>query len=263
MYNTTTIPTVIVNNGPTVFHALLSGFIIVMPFFAGIFHLVRRYDEEHRRDGEEDSDEEEKEGGEEKEGQYVEEFNALTDRELTEKDFKELETKMVKETIDTNDDTKKVDIIMSYHKDSESFWYYTNDLKEIAYKTLESVARKFVIEHNCKRLYMQAAPQEEEKQVQCLDKEGACPQEGGLGACPRSVFAKFKKYNTGTKGGLPNYSNDEKTSVEQTNHFRYKGKLYHYEETLKEKERNKDNLPTTLLDYAAYKLMMQTNKKEN
>jgi hypothetical protein len=153
MYNTTTIPTIIVNNGPTIFHALLSGFIIVMPFFAGIFHLVQRYDEEHRRDGDEDSDEEEKKSDEEEE-QYIEEFKALSDRELTDKDFKELETKMVKETIDTNDDTKKVDIIMSYDKNSETFWYYTNDLKEIAYKTLESVARKFVIEHNCKRLYL-------------------------------------------------------------------------------------------------------------
>lgn len=258
MYNTTTIPTVIVNNGPSIFHALLSGFVIVMPFFAGIFHLVRRYDEEHRRDGDQDSDEEEEESDEE-EGQYVEEFKALADRELTDKDFKELETKMVKETIDTTDDTKKVDIIMSYHKDTDTFWYYTNDLKEIAYKTLETVARKFVIEHNCKRLYVQAAPEEQP------DKETTAQTqidtEGGVGACPRSVFAKFKKYNTGTKGGLPNFSSDTKPPTEQGNHFRYKGKLYHYEETLKERE--KDNLPTTLLDYAAYKLLMQANKKEN
>ena len=261
MYNTTTIPTVILNNGPTIFHALLSGFIIVMPFFAGIFHLVRRYDEEHRSDGEEDSDEDEEENDEE-EGQYIEEFKALSDRELTDKDFKELDTKMVKETIDTTDDTKKVDIIMSYHKDSESFWYYTNDLKEIAYKTLESVARKFVIEHNCKRLYVQAQEEQHDKETTAQDEPQSNPQEGGAGGLPpRSVFAKFKKYNTGTKGGLPNFSSDTKPPTEQGNHFRYKGKLYHYEETFKEKD--KDNLPTTLLDYAAYKLLMQANKKEN
>ena len=242
MYNTTTIPTHYhMSVAPQSFFAsVLSGFILIMPFWAGIFYLVRRYDEEHRRDGdsEDESDEEDKEI-DEKEERYIEEFKSLTDRPLSETNLTELLTKNVRETL-TDSDDKNFDIIMTYHNESETFWYYTDNLKEVSYNTLEAVARKFVIEHDCKRLYLQKKEVEDEKKNE--EETVVKP----------SVFAKFKKYNTGTKGGLPNFSSDV---VEQTNHFRYKGKIYHYEETLKENV--KEN--STQLDYMAYKLLMQTN----
>ena len=132
-----------------------------------------------------------------------------------------------------------------------------------------------MIEHNCKRLYLhetqaeqtqdqaeqaqdqaeQAQDQAEQAQAEQTQAQSKC---GGEGVEPpvKSVFAKFKKYNTGVKG--TNYSSDH---VEQTTHFRYKGKLYQYEELLKQKSREKINTIATL-DYAAYKLLMQA-KKEN
>jgi len=269
MYNTTTIPTQYNMSAPhpCIFYSLLSSFLLVMPFWAGIMHIIRRYDIENSKDDEE-SDEDEEEEKEEDE-KYMEELKALPLRDLNETDFTELQTKIVRETLEDSDN-KSFDIVMSYNKDNETFWYYTDNLKEVSYDTLETVARKFVIEHDCKKLYIQKAEpvvaDEEGGGSKEGEQAGETPKEGGSGACraggtppTKSVFAKFKKYNTGTKGGLPNFSND--TTNEQTNHFRYKGKLYHYEETLKGKEN--EHISNTLLDYAAYKLMIQEKSKEN
>ena len=81
---------------------------------------------------------------------------------------------------------------------------------------------------------------------------------------PVSVFAQFKKYNTGGKGSVPNFKAVIDV-VEQTNHFRFKGKLYDYEEIQKrnEAERNVTE-PTKNLDYAAYKkqLLEKTKKTD-
>ena len=254
-YNTTTIPTTITETTPNFLLALLAGFITAAPFWVGIAKMLGKQKEET----------EEEEEVEEEEQKYMEELKALADRELNDTELMELQNKIVRETVESSDDViKNFDIILSYHKETETFWYYTDHLKEVSYDTLEAVARKFVIEYNCKRLYLQPVEAEAEQtqaeaeqaqaqaEPKCVDE--ACAV---VGAKPpvKSVFAKFKKYNTGVKGG--NFSSEP---VEQTNHFRYKGKLYQYEETLKQK--TAENNTTATLDYAAYKLMMQA-KKEN
>ncbi len=256
-YNTTTIPTTITDTTPNFLLALLAGFITAAPFWVGISKMLYREKEET-----------EEEETEEEEQKYMEELKALADRELNDTELTELQNKFVRETVESSDDViKNFDIILSYHKETETFWYYTDHLKEVSYDTLEAVARKFVIEYNCKRLYLQPAEaQAEQGQAEQTQAEQAqaeaepkCVTESCtvVGAKPpvKSVFAKFKKYNTGVKGA--NFSSEP---VEQTNHFRYKGKLYQYEETLKQK--TAENNTTATLDYAAYKLMMQA-KKEN
>ena len=202
----------------------------------------------------------------------------MPDRVLSDQDLTNLQTKIVRETIESTDpELQNFDLLLTYHKESEAFWYFTDHLKEISYQTLESVARKFVIEYQCKRIYLQAseagASEAGASEAQEEPPEGGVgvlppnePSEGGVGVLPpvRSVFAKFKKYNTGTTGGggsVANYSNDLSLTTEQMNHFRYKGKLYQYEELLKQKMAEAKNI-TPLLDYAAYKLLMQA-KKEN
>jgi hypothetical protein len=168
----------------------------------------------------------------------------------------ELAGKQVRETVEGIE--QSFDIILAYNKETETFWYFTDNLKEVSYETLETVARKFVIEHDCKRLYVTpiqtaeqvlvsaaqtgqgqaSAVQEEQKQVQTVQEEQ-----------PSSVFAKFKKYNTTVK-------NNNSQPEEPANRFRYKGKLYQYEESLKN-----ENAVNQTLDYATYKLLMQTIKE--
>lgn len=255
-YNTTTIPTTITDTTSNFLLALLAGFITASPFWVGIARIIYREKEET-----------EEEETEEEEQKYMEELKALSDRELNDTELTEMQTKVVRETVDSSDDAiKNFDIILSYHKETETFWYYTDHLKEVSYDTLEAVARKFVIEHNCKRLYLQQAEPKcvvetciagGDKACAVAGGDKACTVAGGEGAEPpvKSIFAKFKKYNTGVKG-----TNCSSESVEQTNHFRYKGKLYQYEETLK--QRTAENNTTATLNYAAYKLLMQP-KKEN
>ena len=276
-YNTTTIPTTMHTNTftePNFFISMLAGMIASLPFFIGIGFMLYKHQADKNVSDDSDDDEEEKEE------KYMEEFKALADVEIN---FNELKNKMVRETVararetvyreivnSTDENTKSFDIILTYDKDTETFWYYTDILKEVSYDILETVARKFAIEHNCKRLYVQKVEEKEESeeslaQETCMTEPSSDLQCGGVaceagGVQPPCVFAKFKKYNNGTRGigGLPNFS---KEIVEQTNHFRYKGKLYNYEEALKKKAGEEKNINPEL-DYAAYKLLMQA-KKEN
>jgi hypothetical protein len=268
-YNTTTIPTTMYNTIHTFteanfFISMISGMVAILPFWIGIgFMLYNHQADKNISDDSEDGDGEDEE---EKEEKYMEEFKALADFEIN---FSELKNKMVRETIDreivnsTDENIKSFDIILTYDKETETFWYYTDILKEVSYDILETVARKFAIEHNCKRLYVQKAEEKEESdEADKIENGGEACEAGGAEPPvePPSVFAKFKKYNNGTRGigGLPIFN---KEIVEPTNHFRYKGKLYNYEEVLKKKAGEEKNINPEL-DYAAYKLLMQA-KKEN
>ena len=290
-YNTTTIPTTILTAMETTFFSLncLAGLLAIIPVWLGLSSALYWHYAECEQD-----DAEAAEQNEIINAKYWEELKALPDRVLSDQDLTDLQTKIVRETIESTDpELQNFDLLLTYHKESEAFWYFTDHLKEISYQTLESVARKFVIEYQCKRIYLQASeagaseagagaseaqeepPVSQEPDAQEPPEGGVAnavvippnePHEGGVGVLPpvRSVFAKFKKYNTGTTGGggaVANYSNDLSLTTEQMNHFRYKGKLYQYEELLKQKMAEAKNI-TPLLDYAAYKLLMQA-KKEN
>jgi hypothetical protein len=274
-YNTTTIPTTILTAMETTFFSLncLAGLLAIIPVWLGLSSALYWHYAECEQD-----DAEAAEQNEIINAKYWEELKALPDRVLSDQDLTNLQTKIVRETIESTDpELQNFDLLLTYHKESEAFWYFTDHLKEISYQTLESVARKFVIEYQCKRIYLQAseagASEAGASEAQEEPPEGGVgvlppnePSEGGVGVLPpvRSVFAKFKKYNTGTTGGggsVANYSNDLSLTTEQMNHFRYKGKLYQYEELLKQKMAEAKNI-TPLLDYAAYKLLMQA-KKEN
>ena len=147
------------------------------------------------------------------------------------------------------------------------FLYYTNNLKEITYAILETVARKFVVENNCKTIYTVFKPAEatdDETEDTASVSSDEVEDEVKPPLQPPSVFAKFKKYNTGGKGSVPNFKAVIDV-VEQTNHFRFKGKLYDYEDLRKrnETERNETE-PTKTLDYAAYKKqLLEKGKKDD
>jgi hypothetical protein len=192
---------------------------------------------------------------------YNEEYENLKERELDENDFLNLNTRYVKE------ETPGGEVIMSYNKDVDCFSYYTNNLKEITYDILETVARKFVIENDCKTIYnvckkVKAADAADAADVADVANNEVSFDEVVVEEKPLSVFAKFKKYNTGGKGSVPNFKAVIDV-VEQTNHFRFKGKLYDYEEIVKRNEIQQNITETTKnLDYAAYKKQLLENSKK-
>ena len=249
MLNTTTIPTVMPNIVPCVWTSLGYGLFLAMPFIVGIIRKLSIPTDDDD-DSEETEAETEEEEAEEIKNKYLAEYTALADRPT-----EDIEDKMVLET------TEHGDLIMTYDKTTETFWYYTNNLKEVQYPLLEAVARKFVVEHNCKRLYKAVVEEAVAPAEAVAHTEAAAPASAlaeALAPATKSLFATFKKYNTGSKGAAHNFNTRVKV-IEQANHFRYKGKLYHYEETLKEKT---EKTKTPELDYAAYKELL-LNKIKN
>jgi len=236
MFNTTTIPTTPVNNLSVFLNvgAILSLGLLVGASFIEVF--LYRIRERERASSESESESE----SEEYCNNYLEEFEALPLHELSETELKDLNTKFVREFVAEN-----VEVILTFDKNTETFWYYTDKLKNVSYDQLETVARKFAIEHNCKMICLQTPTAE--PVTEPVTEPTAEPI-----IEPPSVFAKFKNYNTGGKGASSNFTSVVKV-VEQMNHFRYRGKLCDYVETQKLAEKSEESI----LDYASYKKLIE------
>lgn len=76
---------------------------------------------------------------------WFEELEDLEDRELTEEELVALKNKTI------SLDTPEGEVLMYYNYDTETFWYYS-DNKNVSNRTLDAVARKYTITHNCKQV---------------------------------------------------------------------------------------------------------------
>jgi hypothetical protein len=260
-FNTTTIPTEYIDNRPSVLSGLCYGLFFIVTFVGGFFQQIYiNYEKDAREtcsssgSSASEADASEAEASEaEAEAEIdasIADFSNLLDRELTEEELSQLQFKIVREP------TAGGEIIMTYHRETESFWYYAEHLKDVHYSMLETVARKFVIEYDCKRIYMQTADVDNIQNEQHVEHVQNIAQEQ-----TKPIFAKFKKYNSGGKGANPNFKSVLKV-IEQTNHFRYKGKLQDYADLIKERAEKEKAKASPILDYAAYRELLMA-KKEN
>jgi hypothetical protein len=95
--------------------------------------------------------------------------------------------------------TPQGDVIMAYDADRQVFCYYC-DKRSVQFKYLESVARKYVVEHGCKRLYIDFR-----KATQATHAVVVKP--------PSSVFAQLKKYSTSTNANKIKMTNATATAT--------------------------------------------------
>lgn len=278
-FNTTTIPTEYHPEGLADFSMFLVRFVVslISGTFLGVtaasFFLNSKTTDENKNEGE-TTDEGEEEGEEEVEGEeegevegegeeyttkYYEEFSRLPERELTSEDLVILQTKILRET------TPGGEVIMSYDKDTETFCYYTNQLKEISYEILDAVAQKFVMTYNCKKLCIDTKAEQtrveerRDERVKARDDKARDDKANPISTAPenKTIFAKFKNYNKNSS--TPEF-NANVLVKERSNHFRYRGKLYEYEEIEMRKEKEKEKEKQEIkIDYTAFKQMMQTN----
>ena len=220
MYNTTTEPTIM--NHITIGQFFLNcigmsslTFVMIKMMYQWIYEWNER---KYVNDDDDEPDE-----NDEFNKKYEDEFKVLKERKLDEVDFLVLSKKWV------NEETPGGNVVMNYDKETECFVYYTDHLKQITYGFLETVARKFVVENDCKIIYIHTKmPVEGDVDVEGEGDVEDKRQESQIDADKKpSVFAKFKKYNTGGKGSAPNFKSNVNV-IEQSNHFRYKGKLYDY-----------------------------------
>jgi hypothetical protein len=255
MFNTTTEPTPIPTSMVAAFFNILS--ILGMSLLIGgsmteLF--LYRLSEIDRRKEEETDETETEEEEEDYSTKYTKAFEALALRELSDEEIQQLNTKMVREEVAPN-----VEVILTFDKETDTFWYYTDKLKDVSYAMLETVARKFAIDYDCKIIFQEDVfYDEEEKAEEQAQKEQAQKEQAQKEPAQKeqaqapSVFAKFKNYNTG-KGAAPNFTSVIKVT-EQMNHFRYRGKLVDYAKPTPTQEEAKT------MDYASYKKLMDEKK---
>lgn len=174
--------------------------------------------------------------------------------------------------------TPQGDVIMTYDVERELFCYYCNK-RTVQFKYLEPVARKYVIEHGCKRLYIDFR-----KEMSKANERASNPTANPAAASPIApppVFAQLKKYSTGNNGNnsnrTPNLSKinefiktkglnvSASTSAsassnvlkEQVTHYLYCGRLDDFVDASESSPINETHDFNIIkpIDYASYKKM--------
>ena len=133
--------------------------------------------------------------------------------------------------------TPQGDVIMAYDADREMFCYYC-DKRSVQFKYLEPLARKYVVEHGCKRLYVDI------RQTTKAAQPAPAPATTAPVVTTKSVFAQLKKY-----GGKP----PPVPLKEQVTRYWYCGNLNEFA-----KEASGDAHDFSIIkpiDYASYKKM--------
>jgi len=225
--------------------ALISGLAIFIGTFGATIFVAHYVYTPLKRDGEFSSDsEEEKEPIFEDTGK--EEVKTLKQRELKEEDLEHIS----KQTF--TQETKQGDVIMQYDHKTDMFFYYANF--NVLYKTLDAVARQFVLKYDCKAIYHpidfdyisdiseeettisddsgEAVSlseideiDEEEEKVEEVEEE-----EEEVEKSSTTVFARFKNYRL---KNATNSNNDLNVDEKRINKFLYKGKADDYNRILK------------------------------
>jgi hypothetical protein len=119
-------------------------------------------------------------------------------------------------------------VLLFYDHSRGTFTYYSDNT--IPYRFLETVSRKYVVQNDCKKIYVSMENEikeaEERKQVEFKKSEtNPLPEK-------KTVFAKLKEYNKGVKkqGPETKYKVPEKTAIvkEKANRYSYEGKMMNY-----------------------------------
>jgi hypothetical protein len=156
--------------------------------------------------------------------------------------------------------TPRGDVLMYYSSKLGSFVYHSRT-KEIPYKYLETVARKYVIEYNCKKLYVDIRKEFEKglnKYKEIKEKEEKAAKDAKDGKVEelkenkkKQIFANLKTYNR--KGEVHNKQKDKIYILkEQANRYSYRGKIEEYSETKVESCLDKNGKD---IDFASFKKM--------
>tara|TARA_B100001250_G_scaffold61561_1_gene48104 strand:+ start:200 stop:1318 length:1119 start_codon:yes stop_codon:yes gene_type:complete len=165
------------------------------------------------------------------------------DEEYSERVKKELENKLNNKKI--HEITPRGDVIMYYDVGLESFVYYCND-KQIPYKYLETVARKYSLDNDCLEIFVNMYEelkkgierQKEAKIKKCIeDKEKDKEKQASV---KTDVFANFKQYNQ--KNPKEMIKQRKYITKENANRYSYRGTISDGEKLRIEDPKKKDTL---------------------
>jgi hypothetical protein len=219
-----------------------SSYALVAHLVSGYYNYIRSSSESFDEEDEDDFEDEDLEN------RYYDELNLLENREMTKEELDGLLLKSV--DVETPDGLVK----MTYNNKMGSFWYYS-DNKNVHYKYLDSIARYFTIQNNCRQICVNYK-EEYEKSVLSLkeqfEEDARRLEEKNNDTVPKkkSVFAQFKNYKKVDTKNKKQY-----VLVDKANQFKHVGTMsdYEYEKNKKEKK-TETTIPT--LDYATFKRML-------
>ncbi len=162
------------------------------------------------------------------------------------------------------EETPRGEVVMFYDDSTESFWWFA-DTKDVPYKYLETVCRRYVTAYDCVPLYKGTVEEikriVEEKKIQKEEAEKAKEQKDNQeDGVDEAVFANLKSYNKRT-GDAPD--DNGAIILENTNRYSYRGKLEDWEEMQKVRERT--HIPgdddKTSLDFSSFKKIQESENE--
>jgi hypothetical protein len=158
--------------------------------------------------------------------------------------------------------TPQGDVIMTHDAERALFCYYC-DKRTVQFKYLEPVARKYVVEHGCKRFYIDFRKELTRARHKAVTMPEATAAVTAT-AKPMSVFAQFKKYSNAANIKHPMIKmHDDKglrgneaqpVLKEQVTRYLYCGRLDDFVDASHESEPHDFNIIKPI-DYASYKKM--------
>jgi hypothetical protein len=147
--------------------------------------------------------------------------------------------------------TPQGDVIMRYDADRAMFCYYC-DKRSVQFKYLEPVARKYVVEHGCKRLYIDM------RKELAKTTTSAATTSAATTSATKSVFAQLKKYGHGVKP-KPSSSAPAPAPIplkEQVTRYWYCGNLAEFNTVAHDSVAHAHDFNIIKpIDYASYKKM--------
>lgn len=165
---------------------------------------------------------------------YLKEYEILEMKEYSEKALKLLERNVVEEETENHGLIK-----MKYNPEKNQFIYYTEFIKTIPYNILDVVARKYVVDFDCKCIFTDIEQELENKKKESKEKEA---EKKALEKSKKdldNVFATFKSYNMKEKANI-----NIKSKI---NNYKYGGKIEEMDAEIK------DNNTAKSLSYTEFK----------
>ena len=140
--------------------------------------------------------------------------------------------------------TPRGEILMYYDVNNKAFEYYSNN-KNLPYKTLDAVARKYVCFHNVPSIYIDIREEVKKGMDKCLKKmkDGNKDTSVDVATAASSIFAVYKNYKSGattaTSHGNGSVGNNSKKVIlkDNVNKFIFKGRIDDYALDAKAREK--------------------------
>jgi len=147
--------------------------------------------------------------------------------------------------------TPRGEILMYYNVNNKAFDYYSNN-KNLPYRTLDAVARKYVCLHNVPSIYVDIREEVKKgidkcsKKIKSAKDASTSVDDTAKPTSASSIFAVYKNYKSGATAAADSngsVGNNSKKVIlkDNVNKFIFKGRIDDYALDVKAREKKKDS----------------------